>query len=331
MSSTIIGIFQDERHAQEAADDLKQEGFSGSDIHISDREHRHHGGFVAWMERLFGAESPEDESAEYRRAIDQGRAIVAVDADDEEIDHAARILQRHGAVDIDGDQQHTEYTSTRGTQSGSRSIPVVEEDVNVGKRIVIGGGVRVYSHVTETPVEEEVRLREEKVRVERRPVNRPVQPGDETALRDQTIEMAETREEPVVRKTQRVVEEVVIGKEATERTEKVRDNVRKTDVQVEPLAGEQTRSASKIPNECALDFRKNYETHFASLGGAYSDYEPSYDYGYRMASDARYRGKRWEDVEPNLRRDYGQSYPNSSWERMKEAVRYGWERMTGKR
>ena len=77
MSSTVIGIFQDEQHAHEAADDLKHQGFTDRDIHLSHgEEHHREGGFVAWIERLFGAESPAEESESYRRALDQGKAVT---------------------------------------------------------------------------------------------------------------------------------------------------------------------------------------------------------------------------------------------------------------
>jgi uncharacterized protein (TIGR02271 family) len=112
-------------------------------------------------------------------------------------------------------------------------IPVVEEELKVGKRQVEGGGVRVKTNVTETPVEEQVNLREEHVRVERRPVDRPATAADmNEAQHGRTLEVREKSEEAVVSKDARVVEEVVVGKEATERTETVRDTVRKTDVDV---------------------------------------------------------------------------------------------------
>jgi uncharacterized protein (TIGR02271 family) len=94
--------------------------------------------------------------------------------------------------------------------------------------------VRVISTVVEKPVEEQVTLREETVRVDRRPVNRPATEADfANASTTGAIEMTETREEAVVAKDARVVEEVVVGKETTERTETIRDTVRRTDVHVE--------------------------------------------------------------------------------------------------
>ncbi|HEX8062397.1 MAG TPA: DUF2382 domain-containing protein [Allosphingosinicella sp.] len=58
--------------------------------------------------------------------------------------------------------------------SAEERIPIVEEELRVGKREVERGGARVRSYVTETPVSEQVNLREEHVSVERRPVDREV-------------------------------------------------------------------------------------------------------------------------------------------------------------
>ena len=49
------------------------------------------------------------------------------------------------------------------------------------------------------------------------------------------IEVRATGEEAVVGKTGRVVEEVVVGKTGSDRTETVRDSVRHTEVDVEPV------------------------------------------------------------------------------------------------
>jgi len=84
-------------------------------------------------------------------------------------------------------------------------------------------------------VQEQVTLREEHVTVERRPVDRPVTQADMSAFQQGTIEVTERAEQAVVAKEARVVEEVVVGKEATERTETIQDTVRRTDVDVEEL------------------------------------------------------------------------------------------------
>jgi uncharacterized protein (TIGR02271 family) len=86
-------------------------------------------------------------------------------------------------------------------------------------------------------VEERVALREEHVNVERRPVDRPVAAGDDDAFRERTVEATESAEEAVVSKEARVTEEVVVRKQAEERTETVSDTVRRTEVEVEDERG----------------------------------------------------------------------------------------------
>ena len=124
-------------------------------------------------------------------------------------------------------------------------MPVVQEELEVGKRAVAGGGVRVVKRVTETPVSEMVRLREEHAHVERRPVDRAATEADLANFEEGTVEVREMSEEAVVAKKARVVEEVVVGKEVTERSETVSDTVRKTDVEVERVAGDDRAAATR--------------------------------------------------------------------------------------
>jgi uncharacterized protein (TIGR02271 family) len=127
-------------------------------------------------------------------------------------------------------------TDARLTDRGEEVIPVAEEQVRVGKRDVSHGRVRIRSYVVETPVEEQVTLREERVAVERRPVDRAL--GDaEQAFQERTIEAEERGEEAVVSKEARITEEVVVRKEAEQRTETVSDTVRQTEVEVEDERG----------------------------------------------------------------------------------------------
>ena len=92
------------------------------------------------------------------------------------------------------------------------------------------------SYVTETPVHEQIRLRDERINVQRRAVDRPITDADE-AFRERTIDMTATGEEAVVGKTARVVEEVVVSKTADTRVEQIDDTVRRTDVEVDEQTG----------------------------------------------------------------------------------------------
>jgi uncharacterized protein (TIGR02271 family) len=163
----------------------------------------------------------------------------------QEAQTAASLLDQYNAIDVNErsaqfrNQNYAETnratTDTTARADADTSIPVVEEQLNVGKQTVETGGARLRSRIVERPVEETLRLREEHVRVDRNPVNRPATEADFNTFREGEIEITERAEVPVVNKQAQVVEEVSIGKETTERSETIRDTVRKTDVEVERL------------------------------------------------------------------------------------------------
>ena len=138
-------------------------------------------------------------------------------------------------------------SNTSGTSSGTPAgrattgaeqeevIPVYEEQLRVGKRKVGRGGVRVRSYVVETPVQEQVSLHDERVEVERRPVDRVPTESEVGAapFQERTVEVTAQREEPVISKETRVKEEVAVRKEEEDRTQTVSDTVRRTEVKVE--------------------------------------------------------------------------------------------------
>ena len=182
-----------------------------------------------------------------------GPDIQAADlADENRDDLIAR--QRTGVQGADRGLSADETTAERFgsavekravSTSGEAVIPVAEERLRVGKRDVSHGRVRVRSYVVETPVEEEVRLREERVSVDRRPVDRAVSATDDP-FRERTIELEQRGEEAVVSKDARVTEELTLSSEASERSEKVADKVRRTEVEV---VDERTgrRADTKVP------------------------------------------------------------------------------------
>jgi len=201
---------------------------------------------------------PEADARHYTAAVQHGSVLLAVRASDEQAQNVANILDRDGAINIDERTETykqkgflpspatpsipipppataattTSPTTPRVNTAGEQVLNVVEENLEVGKREVQTGGVRVFSHVTERPVEESINLHEEHVTVERHAVDRP---ADANAFntKDGVVEVTETSEVPVIAKEARIVEEVVVGKQATDRTETVRDHVRRTDVEVE--------------------------------------------------------------------------------------------------
>lgn len=207
--------------------------------------------------------------------------------------------------------------------SQTEAIPVVQESLEVGKRVVSQGAVRVYARTVEQPVTESVELREEHARVERRPVDRPATEADLAAFTDRTIEVTEMAEKAVVGKTARVVEEVVVGKEATQRTETISDTVRHTEVNVERVDTPATASDTA--------WRSDYQTRYASLGGSYDEYDPAYRYGSTLAGDARYSGRDWASIEADARSGWERDNAGgaSTWDKVKDAVKHAWDSATG--
>lgn len=227
------------------------------------------------FEKLTELGVPRDEAEIYAEGTRRGGSLVLVHADDRTAEEAAAIMERRRVVDYETrsaawrsegwtgyeasaypfttDEANLERqryvesetyapgatAETRRTEEGV--IPVVEEELQVGKRAT-RRGVRVHTTVHERPVEETVTLRDEQVNVERRTVDRPVTGAEaEAAFRESDIELEETHEQAVVSKEARVVEEVVVDKDVTEREEVVRDTVRRTEVNVEETKPDKDR------------------------------------------------------------------------------------------
>ena len=210
-----------------------------------------------FFRNLFGSDD-DNYAGTYAEAVRRGSIVVAVDAqDDEQLDQARSLMQEMGSVDVDARADQWKQQGWTGFDENSKpysdderdferqAVPVVEEDIQIGKRTVDVGGLRVVKRMSETPVSQIVNLREEHATIERRPVDRPASEADFANFREGTIEVRETTEEAVVGKTARVVEEVVVGKEATERSETISDSVRRTDVEVEEIPATKTTSGRK--------------------------------------------------------------------------------------
>lgn len=308
MSKFVVATYQDEATAAAVERELREAGNPNDSITRLDHGRADH------LES-FGIRG--SDAAPYRAALESGAAFVAVKAEDEAVPDAQAIMNRHQPIDVEsrfGRSMGRESTSSRvgdrprhERRADDDTIEVVEEELHVGKRAVQAGGVRVVSHVTETPVEEDVTLREEHVRVERRPVNREIRPG-EAAFQDQTLEATETREEAVVQKTARVIEEIVLHKEAGSRTETIRDTVRRTDVDVQQLEA---------------GFRTDHATRFSGGQYDFDQTSPAYRFGTDLASHESYRGKSWREVESHARTRFEERNPGM-WEQFKGAVEHAY-------
>ncbi len=267
---TIVAMYDTPAHAAAAVQDLKaanvppnaisshaQGGTAGGTTAAPARE-------PGFWSSLFGGETTD--SAVYDRSLESGSTVVTVKVPEQHKSRVVEILERHDPIDFDNraasyGTTQTTTTTTRAaapammasakaplpqatarpsaTVAGDDTIKVMEERFTVGKRAVNSGGARVRSYVVETPVEEQVSLHSETVRIERHAVTDDRQVTD-ADFRERSVEMQSSSEEAVVGKTARVVEEISLHKEASDRVETVRDTVRSTKVDVEQVPAVET-------------------------------------------------------------------------------------------
>ncbi len=240
---TITALYDTKSAAEDAKTRLASAGVSSGsiDIHSEDTASgstKEQGGMLAGLKNMFGS---HDDSHAYAEGLNRGHYLLTAKVDDDNTDGAIRVLESTGAVDFDKKQSEWKTAgwtapapSAAASTARDDTIKIVEERLVVGKREVERGGVRVRSYVVETPVREQVTLREENVAIERHAVDRPATAGED-AFRDRTIEMRETGEEAVVGKQAVVKEELTIKKSASQRTEEINDKVRHTEGDVERL------------------------------------------------------------------------------------------------
>jgi uncharacterized protein (TIGR02271 family) len=320
MRKTVVGTFDSLAEAEQAAVQLIERGFDRNDVDVrtttetttASRES------TSWWEWLFG--ESEDRSY-YSERVNRGGAILAVTTDEGGAERARRLMEAEGG-DVEATESLTERQPAANPPGSEEVLPVVEERLRIGKRPVASGAVRIYSRVSERPVEERVPLREEHVRVERRPADRPI--GDAAAFRDDVIEIEETAEEVVVAKEARVVEEVIVSTDVEERVEPIRDRVRHTEIDVERTEGGLERSGGPEADEA--EFRRHWTETSRDRGLSYEQSRPAYRFGHELGGD----GRDWSTIEPEARRQWEETSPGT-WEHVMDAVRYAWERARGRR
>ena len=355
----------------QSSSEMEQRGNSSSTMTNpagKDQDEGFMAGVGRFFHNLFGSDDTE-QAGHYSEAVRRGSAVLTVTlADDSRVEQARSALASAGAVDIDKrteswrqdgyagfDPASAPYKSEQILAERSRNqeqmnmakqpvnpnasntvrnsevadgtvIPVIREELEVGKREIDLGTVRVVSRTETRPVEEQVQLREERAEIERRAIDRPATEADLKAFEGGSIEIHETAERAAVSKTARVVEEVVVGTDAKTRTETISDQVRNTVVEVDKDQASTAMAGSP-------DYRTHYQANMASMGGTYEDYQPAYAYGSEIRSDPRYASRSWDDVEADAKSDWSSRNTDgaSTWEKSKQAVKHGWESMTGRR
>lgn len=270
MNYTVVGFFNDQSNAIKATKKLNDKGFSDNDVDLSpyrtegeymddDYDYKEEEKTTGFWASLFGGDDDDDNRRDrYSRVGARSHVITVHVTDKDQADKAVDILDDCGALDVSEEDERLRSGRNMGIGSnlnqdqdrgqdinlgqdqnrdlnndGDDTISVIKEDMEVGKRDVETGGVRVRSRIVEKPVEENIRLRKERVYVTRKPVDREVDTVEAANFKDETVEVKEHSEKAVVEKTARVTEEISINKDVDMEDETIRDTVKETEVDID--------------------------------------------------------------------------------------------------
>jgi stress response protein YsnF len=343
MAKTIVGLYDDRSTARTVVSELENIGFGRDHLRFASTES---GDRTPYDVDVKEGASPsalteygvaEDEARFYSEGVRRGGSLVIARVHDGDVERAVDIMARHNPVRYedrredylaDYDETAAAYTAEQATENRTQyadqqteRLREIEEQLKIGKREVVRGGVRVHKYVDTDVEEETLRLREEHVDVDRTAVNKTLSADEaDAAFEEKTVEVVERAEEAVVEKEAVVTGEVAVGKDVDVRQETVGGEVRSTRVEVEQIANEEWATAEPA-------FREHYEAEYASTDHDFDTYKPAYEYGY--AAGQSYKGREYTDVEADLRSDYATRHRDgdrSAWDQVKGAVRHGYRR-----
>jgi uncharacterized protein (TIGR02271 family) len=264
---TLVAVYDTAAHADAAVKALKAAGFHESDISVFDGERLKAGKAAlsanvketGLWNRLFGTDVYEHEAAIYGQTIQDGGVVISLRVPESEVAHASAVLDIHRPVDVhdravtsgiapaahvEAVQDKIESVPLAAVQTVAVSpklaaaqpevLRLAEEQLQVGKELAESGRTRVRRFVTEKDVAADVTLHEEHAEVLRRAVDDKAFVGD-IDWADEEIEVIETAEHAVAKKTARIVEEVALKKVGTDHVETIHDKIRRQQVEIERL------------------------------------------------------------------------------------------------
>ncbi|ANB77386.1 hypothetical protein [Paraburkholderia phytofirmans] len=335
MRHTVIGLFDTYSQAETARDTLVQTGFARETIELqanpepsvgSATDEVANSGVLANIERfissLFATGHRASETARYTEAVRRGAVLVCVSAASESHAELARnTLKRLGATDI-GERSPDWDTPVESSRDHS-----ILDELGIGAATpgtphtssVATPGVATARSTTQPATAADPRYPPPLMGTDAEPFVPP--PPAERPMRDPVNEPVT---DPLVGDAGRtaIAAGSMPGSGAIMQPPEVISEAE------QPTEG----SGGQIPNEYLEyeeDFRTHYEEQYAAETSRYEDYVPAYRYGAEIGRDVRYRDRPWDDVEPEARRHWETTSPDSTWERFKLAVRHGWERVTG--
>jgi uncharacterized protein (TIGR02271 family) len=231
----------------------------------------------------------------------------------------------------DQDWSNSERRGTARTSAtagaNTETVQLREEELQAHKQEVETGRVRVGKDVVEEEKTLEVPVTREEVLIDRRPVDR--RPADTPIGSNEHDEISvPVHEEQVnVEKAAVVYEEVGVGTRQVTDTQHVSDTVRREEARIDQTGDLNIRGgadtgawANAMPR-----YRERWQQQYGTSGGRWEDAEPGYQYGYELRNRPEYRGRSWNELEPEARQDWERRNPNRPWTGARDSVRDTWE------
>lgn len=327
MTHTLAAVFEERADADRAREDLVKAGFGPDTIELndassaaasavshSDEDGSILGGIQHIFRQLLGREH-EDRHV-YAEAVHRGHAVLTLTAlDRDQADRAADIIEAHGPLDIDehADQWRAGgwsgaaamHSGAGAAQSGAagaqQSAP--RQDMQQGTQQGTQQGMQQGMQQSAQPVQSDLSRSQQDASA-----SSTMQHGGAGAQSFANDPLAQGQ-----------------------RTGQQRGRSRIYPMDDEPAYNQDIMHilrGDEISDTEVTYFRSHWQDTFAYAGGTYQEYDPAYRYGVTMAGSSAYHGLPWEHAEAELRGTWERTYPQSSWEKFKDAVREGWDRVT---
>ncbi|KAF0823497.1 YsnF/AvaK domain-containing protein [Cytobacillus firmus] len=269
MDTNIIGVYNSQREALNAIQELQNDGYPVQELSIivqtehldtsiedktgvhtetfetKNRNSSESAGFLnslaSWFdddrmssntagEKFRELGMSEDEARKYETYVNEGKIILYSDRM-----NTATGFTGAGTVEAKADSTYTDgYHELRNSAAeDEQSLKLKEEQLDVSKERVQAGEVEIHKDVVEKQKSVNVPVEHEEVYVERRKVNDAAGVSSSPISDDETIRIPITEERVEVSKNPVVTEEIVIGKREVQETQQVKENLKKEEVHFE--------------------------------------------------------------------------------------------------
>jgi hypothetical protein len=337
MQHTLAAVFNNPIEAQQACDALASAGFSRNEMHISqnddierpadalldedaERDSDSPGATVrSFFSEIFGPARRTDAEL-YAEAVRRGNVVLTINVpEDDLLDQVTDVLDQYHPIDID--EQASQW------KSGGWAAPELmrqssSEDAAQSQKIILpAGGIG------------SAQLRQEQGDSHTASMQQDSSSETQQAsfIHEDATHAFPRQDEPL--KKQADVDLRGLFDTADQSASPAQDTMRNTQIDIEDLPGTPDLFGATAEADRERDdayYKDHWNKNYADSGGKYEDYAPAYKHGALLAGSDQYKGRQWDEAESDVKSDWASKNPNSTWEKIKSAVRHGWESMTNR-